>query len=317
MDLLVSFVLFGGGVGLVLFFSELLVDGAVATSRGFGVTAFLISVVFIGFDPENLAVGAVGSYEGLAGIALGSILGSALVAVALAFGITALLAPMRFDRVPRRVVAVPVVAVLLAAALTLDGVLSRMDGGMLLLGYAVAVVYLMVLERGGVHVVATPEREEKVERLAGERGRWVALAILVASVVGVVVGGELVVRGSERLMARFGLTDTVFGMTILALVVSIEEVGRELPAALRGRPDITAGNVVGSVLAFFLFNAGVIALVRPVPVSPQVLRFHLPMAVGGVLLTSGLLLTRRVPRWAGGLLVLLYAGFFVGAYLLG
>ena len=110
MDLLISLSLFGGGVALVLFFSELLVDGAVGTSRGFGVTAFLVSVVFVGFDPENLAVGAVGSWEGVAGIALGSVVGSAMVAVTLAFGITALLAPMRFDRVPRRVVAVPVVA---------------------------------------------------------------------------------------------------------------------------------------------------------------------------------------------------------------
>jgi cation:H+ antiporter len=94
MDIIIAIAFFGVGLGLILFFAEQLVKGAVGTSVGFGVSAFLISVVFIGFDPENLAVGAVAAAEGAAGIALGSIIGAAMVALALAFGITALVVPM-------------------------------------------------------------------------------------------------------------------------------------------------------------------------------------------------------------------------------
>ena len=77
------------GIALVLVFAGRLVRGTVGFARGFGVSAFVVSVVFLGFDPENLAVGAVGAYEGAEGIALGTIVGSAMVAIALAFGITA------------------------------------------------------------------------------------------------------------------------------------------------------------------------------------------------------------------------------------
>ena len=110
--------------------------------------------------------------------------------------------------------------------------------------------------------------------------------------------------------------DGIFqGMTILAFLVSVEELARELPAALKGRPDISYGNVVGSILAFFCFNAGIIALVRPVEVGPPVLRFYLPVCIVTVLATTLVMLTRKVPRWAGAVLVLLYFLFVFGGYL--
>lgn len=87
MNLVVSIALFVVGLGLVVYFAEKLVKGTVGMSLSFGISAFLISVIFIGFDPENLALGGVVAYEGVAGIALGSIIGATMVAIALAFGI--------------------------------------------------------------------------------------------------------------------------------------------------------------------------------------------------------------------------------------
>ena len=87
-------------------------------------------------------------------------------------------------------------------------------------------------------------------------------------------------------------------MTVVALAISIEELARTVPAALRGHGEISIGNVLGSGLAFFLFNAGVIALASPVPISTPSLHFYLPVVVGTVVLISALLLTRRLPRWA-------------------
>jgi Ca2+/Na+ antiporter len=165
VPVIVAIILFAIGLGLILPSAERLVRGVVGTSVGFGVSPFLISVVLIGFDPENLAVGAVGSLEGEAGMALGSIIGSAMVA-----------------------------------------------------------------------------------------------------------------------------------------------------AALQGRPEISFGNVAGSVLAFFLFNGGIIALVRPLEVDAQTLRFYLPFCFGTVLFVSLLMMTKRVSRWAGGLLVLLYGVFVLKGY---
>lgn len=127
LPVLIAIVLFSGGLGVILYFAERLVRGVVGTSVGFGVSPFLIGVIFIGFDPENLAVGTVGSFEGAAGIALGSIIGSAMVAVALAFGVTAPVVPMTFATVPKPIMAVPVMAVLLLGVLSWDGQLARTD----------------------------------------------------------------------------------------------------------------------------------------------------------------------------------------------
>ena len=311
MSLFTGAVLFGLGLGLVLFFAERLVDSTVGVSHRLGVSTFLISVVFIGFDPENLAVGAVASYEATAGIALGTIVGAAMVALALAFGITALIVPLDFERAPRRILVLPVGAVTLVTLLALDGMLSRIDGAILLVGYVGAVALLLRWERQDIHVAPTEAVETEVE-VDEEAGLIGSVGWFVASLAGIVGGSELLVRGARPVVEALGWTETTFGMTLLALLVSVEEVARELPAALKGRPDISYGNVLGSALAFFGFNAGVIALVRPVPVDPVTQHFYLPVCAGTVLLIALLMWRRRVPRWGGGLLLLAYGVFVFG-----
>jgi cation:H+ antiporter len=315
MDILIPLVLFGVGLGLIIFSAEQLVKGVVGTSMGFGLSAFLLSVVFIGFDPDNLAVGTVASAEGVTGIALGSILGGAMVAVALAFGISALVAPMTFAQVPPQILGVQMLAVVLLAALALDGQLSRVDGGILLVAFGLAILYLVRLGRRGLDIQASGEVGHRLQK-GNIPGKWPSLGLFILSLVAIVVGTELLVSGAQTLLTRFGISDLPFGMTILAFLVSIEELERELPAARQGRPEISFGNVLGSILAFFLCNAGIIALVQPVPIDHAVLRFYLPLAFLTTATVSGFMLTKRVPRWAGSVLILLYAVFVVGAWVI-
>lgn len=264
-------------------------------------STFLISVLFIGFDPENLVIGAVGSVEGVPGIALGSIIGAAMVAIALAFGITALLAPLRFRQVPTQIVLIPNLAVLLLWALGFDGELSRGDGALLFLGFCLSVICLIRLSKKGLDIKPTGEVAETLENIKVS-DKWKSLGLFVLSLAFIIVGSELLVAGSKTIISRLGLSDTVFGMTILAFLVSIEELARELPAALKGRPEISLGNVVGSIMAFFLFNAGIIALIARLPLAPQVLQFYLPMCCATIVIISVFLLAKSIPRWAGGIL---------------
>jgi cation:H+ antiporter len=164
MEILIPLVFFGLGLGLIIFFAEQLVKGVVGTSMGFGLSTFILSVIFTGFDPDNLTMGAVASAEGVSGIALGSILGGAMVAVALAFGISALVAPMTFAQVPPQILMVQILAVLLLAALAYDGQLSRVDGAILLVGFVLAVLYLLRLGWRGLEITPSGEVGHRLEK---------------------------------------------------------------------------------------------------------------------------------------------------------
>jgi len=306
------------GLVLVIVSAERAVPALLGTASGFGASVFLLSVVLLGFDIENLAVGATAALEGSAGIALGTVLGSAMVAVALALGITALVVPLEFHRVPKRILLLPVAAAALLWGLAFDGRLSRLDGAVLLCAYAAAVFGLRALSRRGIEVEGLSAAKRRVDAIAGRRrGALKSAAYLLLALAGLAIGSELLVRGAQGLIAAAELSETVIGMSVIALAVSIEEVGRELPAAWRGHPEIALGNVVGSVFAFFLFNAGVIALIHPLHIDALSRSFYLPATIATVVLVCALLSGNRISRWGGAILILAYVAFVAAGGLLG
>jgi cation:H+ antiporter len=177
------------------------------------------------------------------------------------------------------------------------------------------VLYLVRLGRRGLDIKPAGEVGHRLQK-GKIPGKWPSLGLFILSLVAIVVGSEMLVSGAQTFLKRFEISDLPFGMTILAFLVSIEELERELPAARQGRPDISFGNVLGSILAIFLCNAGIIALVRPVPVDRAVLTFYLPLAFITTAVVSGFMLTKRIPRRAGGVLILLYALFVMGGWFL-
>jgi cation:H+ antiporter len=236
------------------------------------------------------------------GVALGVALGGLALARAgyVALGLYTLALPL---------------AVVLFAGLALDGQLSCVDGAVLLGGFGLAVLYLLRLGRRGLGIKPWGEVGHRLQK-GNLPGKWPAMGLFVLSLAAIAVGSEMLVRGAHTLLTRLHIADLPFGMTILAFVVSIEELERELPAARQGRPDISFGNVLGSVLAIFLCNAGIIALVRPLQVDRSVLTFYLPVAFITTAVVSGFMLTKGIPRWAGGVLLLLYGLFVTGAWFL-
>lgn len=315
MALFWAILLATAGLMLVVYFSEQLVKGVVGTSLNFRITPFLISVVFLGFDPENLGVGAVGSWKSAFGIASGSIIGAAMVAMALALGITALIVPLHFKKISIKILLVPFLAVLIFTLLSVDQSLSRIDGFILLIAYAAAILFLIRLNKKGISIRAGGEVKEMTDK-DSIPGKWKSAGLMLFSLAAIIGGSEMLVSGSKTILSKMQLSETVYGMTIVAFLVSIEEVARELPAALKGKPDISMGNVVGSILAFFLFNAGMIAMVRPVLLDTQTTAFYLPLSIATIAFILTLLLfAGKIPRWAGACLVLLYLIFVLYGFL--
>lgn len=315
MNIVISLGLFVIGLVMVIFFAEQLIKGVVGTSLNFGISAFLISIIFIGFDPDNLSVGIVASYNGISGIVWGSIIGAAMVAIAFAFGVSAFFAPMKFEKVSKEILAILISAVLLLGALGLDGQISRVDGFILLVVFVLSLVLLVRLSKQGLDIQPSGEVAESLDK-AQKLSKWQSIGFLLISLLGIVIGSELLVTSSQNLIGAVGLSDTIFGMTILAFLVSIEEIARELPAAIKGRPDISFGNVVGSILAMFLFNAGIVALLNPIKMNSHIMGFYLPYALATVIILALFMMSKNITRWAGAFLVVLYLGFIVGSYLI-
>jgi cation:H+ antiporter len=132
------------------------------------------------------------------------------------------------------------------------------------------------------------------------------LAILTA-------GGELLGRGVRGVVVGLGVPGALLGNTAIAASVEAEEIFRVALPARRGRGDVALGNVFGTIAHFAAFNAGVIALVRPMHLDAPTLHLHLPVAVGSVLVLCALAAWKRVlGRAVGAALVALYAAY-VGA----
>jgi cation:H+ antiporter len=215
---LVAVILLAVGVGLVIAGAELFLDGLLAAGGRLGVSAFAITVAISGFELENLAAGIAANASGLPGAAAGTFLvGTTFLALGVA-GLAAVIAPIH-ARLPKSALAWTALGPLPLVALGLDGELSRLDGGLLVAWFAIALPGLIRAGRG----LLTPEEPER---------RRHPLAWLIGGLAVLTAGGELLAEGIRGVVERLGVSQTVLGNTAVAASVEAEEVARwRRPAA--------------------------------------------------------------------------------------
>lgn len=279
------------GIIVLLFSAEKLVDSTESFAAMIGLSSFVISTLFIGFDPENLGVGIVAALSNSNGIVMGTIIGSLMIAIALAFGITLIATRINMSNIPRETALIQIFAAVLFYLLIIDKSLSRIDGAILLVGFIISMYYL----------VRSSKKNRRIEKTS--------IIWFIVSLLGIILGSELVVRGARIIIQSIGISSTLFGMTILALSISIEELFRELPAAIKGKADISYGNVFGSIMYFLLFNAGIIALITPIRIDPIIIYSYMPLLIITILWLSKILYMQKTSRIDGLLLIVIYALF--------
>jgi cation:H+ antiporter len=289
----VSLALLVGGVVLVVAGAELFFDGVLSTAGRFGISAFALTAVVSGFEVENLAAGIATNLQGLPAAAAGTFLGgTTFVALAVA-GVGAASAPLE-ARLPPAALLWTAAAPLPLLALGLDGTLSRLDGGILVVWFAVALVGLWHSGRSLLGAGDAAAKRRPLLRLLG------GLAVLG-------VAGEMLGEGLRRVVDDFGVSESLLGNTAVAAGIEAEEIGRVAVPARRGRADVALGNVLGTIVHFTCLNAGVIALVSPLDLDRVTRALHLPVAAGSSLLLVLVLGVRGgLGRTAGLLLVGLY-----------
>ena len=304
MTPLLAWAAFAVGVVVVIVATERLLDGLVGLATALRIAPFVASVVLSGLEAENVAVGLAAGQRGAADIALGTAFGGATFLLCMALGVGALIAPLEV-RLPRGIVLLLPGAALVAGLPILFAETPRWTGLALLAAFGLAIGYLVRASRGHRFM---PDREERADEKAG-RSLWVAAALTVAGILAIAVGGELVALGSEGLVTTIGLGAGLVGMVITPAAIEAEEIIRQVIPARRGYADVSAGNVVGTVLYFVLFNLGLIALLTPVAVPDRVRVLDWPFLVAVAIIAALFLLRGRVGRFEGALLVGLGIGY--------
>jgi|SRR5262245_15292015 len=305
-----------GGLVLLIVGADVLVRAGSGLASWLGIRPMMIglTVVSLGTSVPELAVGIDAAVSGSPGLAIGNIVGTNLVNLLLILGLSAVLLPIALDRATLRfdLPAMTAAAVLLFL-LSIDGALRRPDGVILLLaGVAYTVGLVQLSRRETADPADTPEVVVTGTETPG-RPRPVrhVLALLVALVV-VVIGAELLVNGAVSTARTLGVSETVIGLTIIAIGTSAPELVTTVVSTLRGDRDLAIGNLIGSSIYNIGAVLGLTVVVAPhgVPVPDEVLAADLGLLVVATAAAVPVFLTgRKITRIEGGLFVATYVGY--------
>lgn len=297
------------GVVVVVWSTDRLLAGMIGLAALLRLAPFAIAGIFSGLEAENVAVGLVAAHGGVPELALGTVFGGGVFIVCVALGFGAVLYPLRVE-LPRGVLAAVAMAPVLAGLALVGSSTPRWAGIVLLAAFTLSLGYAVIASRTHRFLDA----DEVSAAAEGQHRWWTPLLLTLFGIGAVTVGAELVTFGAQRMIGRLALPAGLIGMVATPAAIELEEVIRQAVPAREGRPDVSAGNLVGTVLYFVLFNLGLIALATPVQVSPLTRTLDWPFLVASIWLATLFLWRGGVSRAQGAVLVALYA-IFVGAHL--
>lgn len=292
------------GLLLLLFGAELAVRAAVDLAAILRIRPLIIglTVVALGSSAPQAAVSLQAAFSSNTDIAVGSVIGGGIFSVLVTLGLCSLIIPLRVARQVLRIdIPLMIAACVLVTGLAWDRELDKLDGAILLAGLAICL--FIVLRQAG--------QSARHGHTAGSGSPRAPsrLAMLLAGLLALAVGGHLLVDASVVIALNLGLSERVIGLTVIAVATSLPGLAASLIAALRGERDIAVGNVIGSTLFNLLGVLGLTAMVAPdaLSVSPNALVFDLPVLLGVAALCLPLFYSGyRIDRIEGLLLLSLY-----------
>ena len=302
------------GFGAVILGAHFLVNGACSLAKRLAVSDLVIGLTVVAFGTSlpELSVNIVASVKGNAAIALGNILGSNIANILLILGISGIILPLAVTKgtvskeIPLSLLAAILVGVLANDQL-IDGgsfsALTRIDG-LVLLSFFVIFLFYSVSIAGDVAGIG--------EYIPAKRYSLARICILmVAGLCALIIGSRWVVAGAAGLAEKLGVSQSLIGLTIVAVGTSLPELATSAMAAYKKNPDIAVGNVVGSNIFNVFFILGVSSIIRPIPFEAR-----RNIDVGVVIIASLLLFLwtftgkkRVLDRWESCVLLVLYGGY--------
>jgi len=299
-------------VGLLLLTAgaDALNRGSCALSLSLGIRPIVVGLTVLAFGTScpEMVVSLVALFKKGAGtpVSFGNILGSNIANLALILGTAALVRPLKVVKATlRREMPIAVASALLLAVLAFLGRgLSRVDGIVLLAAFAAFLVYCLKTARNGDSVDGVDE----FKMTAASKARNVVL--IVGGLVALIGGAQLMVSSAVFVARRFGVSSFVIGVTVIALGTSLPELAASVVASARGNAELSVGNVVGSNIFNSLLILGIVAVIRPIAVGPELFRFQIPAMILFTVIVLPLMYTgMKLSRWEGVMLLAAYGAF--------
>jgi cation:H+ antiporter len=301
-------------VGFVLLIgtAELMVRGAVMLAERFGVSPLVIgmTVVAIGTSAPELVVSVRAAFQGAPGLAVGNVVGSNIANVLLILGAAAMISPFqRSEGGLKRDSVMLIGGTLLFIVLALRGELDAYAGAALLVGFFafLGLSYWRESHDPG----EAEEAEETIEEFEGwPKSLAGEIVAVVAGLVGLAAGAELLITGGVQVARTWGVSEEVIGLTLFAFGTSLPELAATIVAAWRGHGEVGIGNVLGSNVFNILGVAGVTAVLVPLPISDKVMAFDMWVMLAAALAMVPLVAFGwRLSRLAGAAMFAGYIGY--------
>lgn len=315
--MIIDWVYTGLGLIILLLAGDALVKGAVNLSLRLGVPALIVSLTIVAFGtsaPEMLiGVGAV--LDGSPGLALGNVVGSNTANVLLVLGVPAIMSGLDTAQCnTRHSYILMLAASVLFIVICFLGPITWVHGIVLLgaLGY---VLWGQMRAARSHRAASAAEPVDEIEDLEGAdptMPNWRIGIYLALGLIGLPLGADLLIEGSVSIARDFGVSETVIGLTLVAIGTSLPELATTFVAALRREAEVALGNVIGSNMFNLLAIIGVTSFVGEIPVDPEFLRFDLWVMLGASLAMAPFVFFKlNISRLAGGVLTAAYVGYLL------
>jgi cation:H+ antiporter len=303
------YLLFVIGFILLIKGAGLLVEGASAIGRKFNISEMVIGLTIVSFGTSlpELLVTSMASFHGKPELGLGNILGSNIANILLILGVAALVRPLPIPRdtyfveVPFSLLAVILMGFLANSNLFESGnnQISRYDGGILLYFFSLFMIYVYVISKSKV-----AEGKESPSGITISK----SIFLIIAGVAALYFGGKWVVSGATEIASSMGISESVVGLTLVAVGTSLPELVTSAMAAYKNNTAMAVGNAIGSNIFNVLWIIGLTSLISPIHFNPSSNQDILMILISSSALIMAVIIGKRpgISRWEGGIFLIIY-----------
>ncbi len=278
-----DFLIIAGGFAGLIFGGNLLVQGAVSIATRLKISPMIIGLTLVGFGTSTpeLVTSVQAAFAGSPGIAMGNVVGSNIANILLILGLSALMHPITVNAAAlKRDGTVLLLASFLCLGVVLFGEVGRIAGGILLLCLTVYLCGTLYAERRGQSAAAEVYISEAETLSPTENPLWQNVLMLIFGMAVTIISARFVVQGAVSLATEMGISETVIGLTIIAIGTSLPELITSIIAARKGQSDVALGNVIGSNIFNILGILGVTALLHPMQIPAAIVALDIWVMVG-------------------------------------